>query len=59
MKKLKDIYERCHVKIGSSIICLKNNRKTSDSPEMKQIEIKIHNMNIENRKKIKPLTFKF
>ena len=44
---------------GGSIIDLNNNKKRNKSPEIhKEIELKINNLNLENKKKIKPLTFK-
>ena len=37
-----------------------NNKKRNKSPEIhKEIELRINDLNLENKKKIKPLTFKF
>ena len=43
---------------GGTIINVKKKRDKSPKIE-KEIEIRINDMNIENKKKIKPLSFKF
>ncbi len=50
--------KRDHILKGGSIINIK--KKRNKSPEIyKEIELKINDLNLENKKKIKPLTFKF
>ena len=45
---------------GGSIMNVNNNKKRNKSPEIhKEIELRINDLNLENKKKIKPLTFKF
>lgn len=47
---------RNHVKIGNSIIDLNKLKKKSPNIEL---EMKMKETNIDNKKKIKPLTFNF
>ncbi len=53
---------RCHIKVGNSIIDLKklkkNRDKTPENRENREIEIKMKNISL-GQKKIKPLNFKF
>jgi hypothetical protein len=51
--------KRGHIKVGNSIINVSKKQRNKSPDERKEIEIKIRDMNIENKKRIKPLTFKF
>ena len=51
-------FKKGYIIRGGSIINV--NKKRDKSPKIeKEIEIRINDMNIENKKKIKPLSFKF
>jgi hypothetical protein len=50
--------KRDHIKVGCSIINVNKKRRQKSPNENKYVEIKIRDMSIDNKRKIKPLSFK-